>query len=190
MAVDRKDNIIVAAEKTFASFGYKASTMDLIARTANVGKGTIYTFFQNKEELFYEIMNKFIQRLKKVAMNGIDPEEPFFVNLHRVLYKVLELRKEHQLTIKLTQEIRDIGTRQAQQALENVEDAILGFLEVYIRDAVEKKEIKACSPKVTAFVLLKLYVALVFDWEEHHEPLTSDEIADLFDLYLMRGLRK
>ncbi|MDD9147331.1 MULTISPECIES: TetR/AcrR family transcriptional regulator [unclassified Sporolactobacillus] len=190
MVVDRKESIAKAAERTFASFGYKATTMDLVARVANVGKGTIYTFYKNKEELFYAIMNQFIQKLKKVALNAIHPEDSFFVNLHRALYNVLELRKEHQLTIKLTQEIKEIGTIQAKQALANIEDAILLFLEGYVKDAIAKGEIQPCDTRITSFVILKLYIALVFDWEERHAPLSSEEIANLFDLYLVRGLKK
>ncbi|MCO7126728.1 TetR/AcrR family transcriptional regulator [Sporolactobacillus shoreicorticis] len=190
MAVDRKEKVIRAAEKTFASFGYKATTMDLVARLADVGKGTIYTFFTNKEELFYEIMNQFIQRIKKIATNAIHDEDSFFVNLHRALYSMLELRKEHQLTIKLTQEFREVGTAQAEKALADIEDAILGFMEEFISKAAAKGELKACDPKVTAFVILRLYISLVFDWEMHHSPLSSQEIADLFELYLVHGLKK
>ncbi|GAA3330028.1 hypothetical protein GCM10020331_080890 [Ectobacillus funiculus] len=45
MAIDRKWAIIEAATASFASFGYKATTIDQVAKMANVGKGTIYTFF-------------------------------------------------------------------------------------------------------------------------------------------------
>ncbi|CAM3034691.1 TetR/AcrR family transcriptional regulator [Sporolactobacillus spathodeae] len=190
MAIDRKVKIIEAAEQSFASFGYKATTMDSVARIANVGKGTIYTFFKNKEELFSEIMGQFIYNLKKVAMGAIHEEDGFFNNLHGALYRVLEFRKEHQLTIKLTQEIKEAGTVQAQEALAKVEDAILDFLQGFIREAMERGEIQTCDPKVTAFVILKLYIALVFDWELRHAPLSSTEIADLFELYLLNGLKK
>lgn len=36
--------------------------------------------------------------------------------------------------------------------------------------------------------MLKLYVALVVDWEEHHTPLSKEEIANLFELYFVKGL--
>ncbi|MBW4840864.1 MAG: TetR/AcrR family transcriptional regulator, partial [Paenibacillaceae bacterium] len=52
--VDRRKLVVEAAEKSFALFGYKATTMDHVAKIANVAKGTIYTFFTNKEELFDE----------------------------------------------------------------------------------------------------------------------------------------
>ena len=49
MSVDRKKLILEAATKSFTQFGYKATTMDLVAKLANVGKGTIYTFFKTKK---------------------------------------------------------------------------------------------------------------------------------------------
>ena len=57
MATDRRKMIVEAATKSFSLFGYKATTMDQVAKLANVGKGTIYTFFKNKEELFEEIIS-------------------------------------------------------------------------------------------------------------------------------------
>lgn len=189
MTFDRKASILAAAEQAFTSFGYRATTMDLVARIANVGKGTIYTFFKNKEELFYEIMNQFIRNLKHVALRAVRPEDSFFDNLHHALYDMLELRKEHQLTIKLTQEVKEFGTLQAKQALTNLEDAILFFIEGYVKEAIDRDEIRPCPPRITAFVILHLYLSLVFEWEQRHEPLSREEIADLFDLYLAKGLK-
>lgn len=42
--IDRRQQVMDSAEKSFALFGYKATTMEQVARLANVGKGTIYTF--------------------------------------------------------------------------------------------------------------------------------------------------
>lgn len=42
----KKKGILEAATRSFGKFGYKATTMSQIAKQANVGKGTIYTFFQ------------------------------------------------------------------------------------------------------------------------------------------------
>ncbi|MFC7391699.1 TetR/AcrR family transcriptional regulator [Scopulibacillus cellulosilyticus] len=186
----RKESILKAAEKSFALFGYKGTTMDQVAKIANVGKGTIYNFFKNKEELFNEIMDQFIHQAKVIAEAAIDENDTFFVNLHRALYGILSLRKDHQLTIKMTQEVKDIGTLPAKQALGKFEDAILSFLEKHIRLAIEKGELVDCDPEITAFVMLRLYIAIVFEWEQRHEPLDKEEIAGLFDLYFANGLEK
>ncbi len=78
-----------AAERSFSMFGYKASTVDQIAKIANVGKGTIYTFFSNKEELFSEIITNLVKETKLAASAAIKEDRPFYENLHNALYDVI-----------------------------------------------------------------------------------------------------
>lgn len=188
MAIDRKQLIIEAATKSFSLFGYKATTMDQVAKIANVGKGTIYTFFKNKEELFDEIISSLISEMKQAADETIDPSLSFHENAHRGLYKLLEFRRKHQLTIKLFQENKEMGTPAVMEVMEKLEEAIITDLKEKISVTIEKGEIKPCDPELTAFVMLKLYVALIFDWEKRHKPLEKEEIAKLFEQYFFTGL--
>jgi AcrR family transcriptional regulator len=190
MAVNRKQQIIDAATKSFSLFGYKATTMDQVAKLANVGKGTIYTFFKNKEELFDEIVSTLILEMKEAAEQVIDPQLSFFENVHRALYRILEFRKQHQLTIKLFQEEREMGTPAVQEVMKKLESAIIAYIKQKIEEAIEKGEIRPCDAEITAFLMLKLYVALIFDWEKNHEPLEKEKIAELFELYFLKGLSK
>ncbi|WP_213526336.1 TetR/AcrR family transcriptional regulator [Paenibacillus sp. J31TS4] len=188
MSVDRRKMIVEAAGKSFSLFGYKATTMDQVAKIANVGKGTIYTFFSNKEELFDEIMRNFIAEMKDIAERKIEQGAPFLDNLNRVLFEMLDFRKTHELTIKLSHEVMELGTPAAQDGMRKVEQAILAYLRGYIEEAVAQGDLRACDPEKTAFVMLKLYIALVYDWERSHSPLSKQEIAELFQLYLIEGL--
>lgn len=188
MAIDRRQEILKAATKSFSLFGYKATTMEQVAKLANVGKGTIYTFFKNKEELFDEIITKLISDMEEAATKAIDENKSFRENLHQALYKMLEFRLEHQLTIKLFQEGRDIGTPVVQEVMQKLEQSILLFIQEKIKRAIQKGEIKQCDPEITAFIILKLYVALIFDWEKHRKPLDKAEIANLLEFYIFHGL--
>src|SRR5690625_5238728 len=190
MAIDCRQEILKAVTKSFSLYGYKATTMDQVARLANVGKGTIYTFFKNKEELFDEIISSLISDMENEALHVIDAGKSFQENVHQALYKMLEFRLEHQLTIKLFQEERDIGTPVVQEMMQKLEKSILVFIEEKIVRAINKGEIKQCDPEITAFILLKLYVALIFDWEKNREPLDKKQIANLFELYIFKGLSK
>jgi len=188
LAIDRRKLIIEAATKSFSLFGYKATTMDQIAKLANVGKGTIYTFFKNKEDLFYEIITSLLKEMKEAAEQFMHSDLPFHEKVDRTLYKLLEFRKEHQLYIKLFQEESDIGTPEVQEVMLRIEESILNYIKNIILEAIQNGEIKECEPEITAFVILKLYISLIFDWEKHHEPLKKEEISKLFKLYLFQGL--
>jgi len=188
MASDRRKMIVEAATRSFSLFGYKATTMDQVAKLANVGKGTIYTFFKNKEELFEEIVSTLVKEMIVEAENVIQPGLPFTENVHRALYRLLEFRSQHQLMIKLIQEEREMGTLAVSEMLQHVEEEIIAYLKRKIEIAIARGAIPASDIEVTSFLLLKMYIALVSDWEKHHEPLSSEQIADWMKVFLLRGL--
>ena len=188
MAADRKKWILEAASKSFALFGYKATTMEQVAKIAGVGKGTIYTFFATKEELFDAIMTDVIQEMKAVAEIAIRPEFTFPDNLQRALHDILRFRSNHELLIKLSHEVLEMGTPKAQEGMKQLETAILGFMEKHVAQAVERGEIRECDPRIAAFVMMKLYISFVYDWDRTHEPLTKENIAEIFRLFLFEGL--
>lgn len=190
MGVNRKQMILEAATKSFSLFGFKATTMDQVAKLANVGKGTIYTFFKNKEELFDEIISGLIFEMKAAADEAIDPALHFHENLHRALFKMIEFRSQHQLMIKLFQEEREMGTPAVQEVIAKFEQTIISYIKEKLIIGVERKEIESCDPEITAFIIIKMYIALIFDWEKRHVPLAKEEIAKLFERYIVKGLSK
>lgn len=188
-AVDRRKQVLEAAAKSFALFGYKATTMDQVAKIANVGKGTIYTFFTNKEELFDEILHAAILEMKRIAEHIMREDRDFFDNLYRVLDALLEFRDEHSLFIKLSQEQRELGTPKANDGLTKVENVIVGYLQRLVDQSIQNGEIKPCDSKVVSFVMLKLYGALTADFNNLREPLNKEQIKEYMLLFLADGLR-
>ncbi len=186
--VDRRKQVIEAAEKSFALFGYKATTMDHVAKIANVAKGTIYTFFTNKEELFDEILRSVILEMKRISEQEVREDRPFFENLYHSMDSLLEYRAEHELLIKLFQEVRDFATPQAREGLEKIEHAILDYLEKQVERAAQLGEINGLDPKVVSFVILKLYIALTSDWNKIHDPLSKEQIKEFTRRFLSGGL--
>lgn len=188
MAVDRRQQVIEAAEKSFALFGYKATTMDQVAKIANVAKGTIYTFFTNKEELFDEILRSVILDMKRITETEVREDKSFFENVYHSMDLLLEFRREHELLIKLFQEVRDFGTPQAREGLQRIEDEILSYLESKITLAAQRREIRSLDPKVVSFVMFKLYIALTSEWNKREEPLSKEQIKEFVRIFLSGGL--
>ncbi|MHA0856483.1 TetR/AcrR family transcriptional regulator [Paenibacillus sp. CMAA1364] len=189
MAVmDRRKQVLTAAAQSFATFGYKATTMEQVAKIANVGKGTIYTFFTNKEELFDEILYGVIMEMKKIADREISDDSAFLDTLYRVVDSLLEFRREHELFIKLSHELRDFGTPQVLEALDKVECVILEYLERGIQNGLNRGEIKPCDPKIVAIIIKKLYVTLSTEVSKYHDPISKEEIKHYFRLLLSDGL--
>jgi AcrR family transcriptional regulator len=54
----KRRQIVDGARKIFLDRGFEGASMGEIARCAGVSKGTLYVYFQNKEELFCAIMQE------------------------------------------------------------------------------------------------------------------------------------
>lgn len=51
----RYKRVIRTAEELFKKVGFRAVTMELVAREANVAKATLYSYFKNKDELYVAV---------------------------------------------------------------------------------------------------------------------------------------
>ena len=59
--VQKRKDIALACKELFFQRGINDLTISEVAKTAGVGKGTIYEYFNNKEEIVFEIVNIFKQ---------------------------------------------------------------------------------------------------------------------------------
>jgi len=59
----RKQQIIVAAKRVFSAKGFNRSTMEDIAKEAELSPGTIYIYFKNKDDLYASLSLRVLKHL-------------------------------------------------------------------------------------------------------------------------------
>ncbi len=64
----KRQEIVNAARIVFAARGFSAATLDEIADRAEFGKGTLYNYFQSKEELFETVIADIFDELLEIAV--------------------------------------------------------------------------------------------------------------------------
>jgi AcrR family transcriptional regulator len=72
--VKRRNDILNAAEKLFFLRGYDNVSLNEIAKEANLGRSTVYLYFENKEELFFAIVlygTQILHEMVKKGTNGV-----------------------------------------------------------------------------------------------------------------------
>ena len=79
MTQPKDKRILKAAELVFSHHGYEKATLDEIIALADVGKGTVYKYFGNKEQLFYKLVADknapFVERLQQAVAGAEGFEE-------------------------------------------------------------------------------------------------------------------
>jgi len=69
---EKKKNLIMdAAEKLFIQKGYQDTTMTEIAKKAKLAKGTLYLYFSSKKDLYFTSVERALQTLKDMIIEGI-----------------------------------------------------------------------------------------------------------------------
>ena len=59
-----------------------------------------------------------------------------------------------------------------------------------LQDAIKKGYIKVKDVDIVAFLIYKMYIALMFDWNENNKKLDENIIADNIISFLKTGLSK
>ena len=67
----RQSEIIAAARKVFAQKGYLAATVDEIAALAALAKGTIYVYFESKEQIYNAVLVNDLETLRDLTIRKI-----------------------------------------------------------------------------------------------------------------------
>ena len=102
----RKD-IALACKELFFQNGINDLTVSQVAKTAGVGKGTIYEYFKNKEEIVFEIVNILLQEhnvKKKNRIDALSSTKDKIKEFHSTFYndEDIELRQLYKEFISIT----------------------------------------------------------------------------------------
>lgn len=187
--MSKKQEILDAATTSFSMFGYKATTIDQVAKIAKVGKGTVYNFFENKEQLLQEAVFSMIKEMQHETERSFDSNIPFMDNVHNAIMRLLKYRERHLLFVKLLEEEKRLQTPEVQQILVKINGEMISYVSEKLQIAIGRGEIRQCNVEVVAYVMLKAYIALIFDWQlMHKEPLEEEEIVSAIKETIIRGL--
>lgn len=81
----RPQELLDAALDHFVAFGYAATKLDAVAKSAGVSKGTLYLYFPSKEELFKAVVSESIVPMIGQAEEVIGQYEGSSADLFRLL---------------------------------------------------------------------------------------------------------
>ncbi len=68
--------IIAAAVRLFDLKGFEKTSIEELAKEAGIGKGTIYTYFQTKSEIFYAFCEEQLEFIHEDLARKTDPSAP------------------------------------------------------------------------------------------------------------------
>jgi len=141
--VQKRKDIALSCKEIFFQHGIKDLTISQIAKTAGVGKGTIYSYFKNKEDIVFEIVNTLIQDRNIILEKQIS-EIKITKDKIKIFYKFFYSDEDVELR-QLYKEFISIALTSPDEELMEFQtkcfDGYYTWFEQIIQDAIDKKEI-------------------------------------------------
>ncbi len=138
----RRQQIMVAAKRVFSTKGFSKTTMEDIAKEAELSPGTLYLYFKNKDELYASLSLRILQyliiRLEHVVNEKISDPGKRIQALKEAMFDVYEfdpmilINMFHlqssdtlkNLTPKLLDQIKELSKRSLETMASIFEDGI------------------------------------------------------------------
>jgi AcrR family transcriptional regulator len=89
-----RQRIMRVAAGEFARLGFDQANINVIAEQAGMGKGTIYLYFENKRDLFLEMLRYIAQAQLGVIRAALAPEGTLRQRLERLFRAFVHLAEE------------------------------------------------------------------------------------------------
>lgn len=172
-AEDRPGEICAAALEVFAEKGFAAAKLDDIAKRAGVSKGTLYLYFEDKEQLFRAVVRDTVSpNIDAVRESLLQADLPFAQIVRMFLPRVAELAGRVPVGAVAKMVIGESGNfpELAKVWHDMVVGKAIETLTALIERAQERGEVRPGDARLHAFSLMgAMLMGLI--WHETLEPV-------------------
>jgi AcrR family transcriptional regulator len=191
---DKKNLIIQAAAYLFAQRGFSGASIADIARNAGIGKGTVYEYFDSKEDLFFAVFQWYVTKTSTdLTVNISTLGGSATQRLESLNHAVVNLWDEIQDIFALTMEFwaassASIMRQRFQDAFKNLYMDFRIIVSSLIQDGIDRGEFdKNVDTNAIAAALVGAWDALFLQawFDPDFDPLDT---AQKFMQVILRGL--
>ena len=171
--------ILEAAASVFARKPFHAVLIDEIASDAGIGKGTIYRYFETKDELYFATTLHVLDSLAHVLAQALPQERSSARRLERIAIETLRFYWERRFLFPF---LDNDGLSVRRDALLKRREAILRFAQEAILAGIERRELRGVDARIGA----ELFLGMVRSANLFRRPEDSleDLVAQILSVFL------
>ncbi len=195
----RQNEILKAAQTLFFEQGFVATSMNQIAKAAELSKGALYLYFRNKEELYISLLVEGMELLNQSFAKAVENKTDWEEKLKVLGWAYYQFSIDHEQFFyinyqfqqgELTQNISDeLFTKCFEAGLTS-----LNFLSMAIEDGMSTGEIEKDDPMVVAVVLWGALTGIIMlhEGKDHRKfiPGTLHGLIEKAITIQLKGLKK
>ncbi len=177
---EKRSRLVQAAIPIFAKYTFRDAKMNDVAISADVGKGTLYEYFDSKDELFLEIFKMWFAILEaqiQDVMTAVkDPSEQIVIFYDQYFATIEKYSDTYYIYFDFwTELVRNpkISSQEIKDVYQSLRSLMAGILE----DGVNVGIFRKMDPQVKSIQLLSMIDGLLLQWLMDREAFSLKEIG-------------
>ena len=186
-ALARRREILDRAAELFDTVGYDETSVDDIALANDIGKSTLYHYFESREEMLFEMHEAFAERLLEAARESEKDNSTPAEELRSLMVAIVTLNETLPGYIRaFFENYQELSGKMRRTAMEK-RNNYRKHLEGIIERGIEQGEFKPVDPSVAAYGVLGI-CNWTFHWFTPGGRMKGDELGAFLCDLLLRGM--
>jgi len=176
----RRQQIVVAAKRMFSEKGFSKTTMEDIAREAELSPGTLYLYFKNKDELYASLSLRILQymniRLGDVKKEQNSNSEQKIASIKEALYDVYQFDPMiliNMFHLQSGETLKNLSSPLLDNITELSRNSLQMLADIF-KDTATRSSYLSRQPSAVADIIWSLFTGVVL-WEESKRLIDNDK---------------
>lgn len=190
-STERSEQIRDAAMRVFARKGYQATVVEDVAEEAGVSKGTIYTYFDRKEELLGAVHDGLLEEMEARQAQILESDRSPLKKIRALLHDFVDIVGGQEDFAQVLLDIWVAGMRDPDRFDINFAEAYAQYralLRELLREAKAQGDVPDDLPDVAPSVLIGAIDGLLLQWLLDPDSVDFAGSADDVIEVLYRGV--
>jgi len=191
----RRREILHSAREVFAREGFQEATMEKIAQNAGISKGTIYIYFKNKTDLFFQAIDERLDEFISLILKSLEGDYSSLRKIWNVVTTQMEFFEAHKEFFKVCLNIKgESYLEHPQDYFERIKEKFQPYfngISRVIEEGIKQGTFYRVEPIKGAHILAEMINSLIFYRiiNEPTNPISQDEKL-IYRVFLKGFLKK
>ncbi len=182
---EKRQRILDAAIMEFSEHGFDSANINTIAQKSGISVGSLYKYFDNKEDLFLTVVHVGVETLKSILESIMTGDETLEARIETIIKAIqVHTRSNVHLTKLYNEMATESRSNLVWKIVSDMENATAGLYTSFVKDAQEAGYVRNdIDANFMAFYLDNLFIMLQFSYacEYYKERMKIFVGEDVFD---------
>ena len=177
----KREKLLGEAAKLFAQRGYNQADMAELATRAGVAKGSLYNYFESKQELYLYVCRDGLERSRQAVYGGLDPDWDVYRQLEHVFTQGAAFARQHPEYLILYLNVSSAGLEPFAEKLSlEVEKYTADHLKAVLTRDIKRGMVRSdLNVNHAAFWINSLYIVFLSSLVSRHFQIRMREYLEI-----------